>query len=142
MELKIISESGVVPEYRSEGAAGFDISAFLDEDLVLAAGCRALIPTGLYFEVPAGYEAQVRARSGLAIEHGIGVVNGIGTVDSDYRGEIKIPLINWSDTDFTIKNGDRVAQIVIAKTEKVRMVPAAKLSDSQRGSGGFGHTGI
>ena len=101
-----------------------------------------MIPTGLYFEVPSGYEAQIRARSGLAINHGIGVVNGIGTVDSDYRGEIKVPLINWSDEEFTIRNGDRIAQVVIAEAKQVTIRPVDELSDSERGTGGFGHTGI
>lgn len=142
MELKIISKSGVLPEYKSSGAAGFDISAFIEKDFSLAPGCRALIPTGLYFEVPSGYEAQIRARSGLAINHGIGVVNGIGTVDSDYRGEIKVPLINWSDEEFTIRNGDRIAQVVIAEAKQVTIRPVDELSDSERGTGGFGHTGI
>ena len=95
-----------------------------------------------YFEIPSGYEAQIRARSGLAINHGIGVVNGIGTVDSDYRGEIKVPLINWSDEEFTIRNGDRIAQVVIAEAKQVTIRPVDELSDSERGTGGFGHTGI
>lgn len=142
MELKIISKSGVLPEYKSSGAAGFDISAFIEKDFSLEPGCRALIPTGLYFEVPSGYEAQIRARSGLAINHGIGVVNGIGTVDSDYRGEIKVPLINWSDEEFMIRNGDRIAQVVIAEAKQVTIRPVDELSDSERGTGGFGHTGI
>ena len=142
MELKVISKSGVLPEYKSSGAAGFDISAFIEKDFSLAPGCRALIPTGLYFEVSSGYEAQIRARSGLAINHGIGVVNGIGTVDSDYRGEIKVPLINWSDEEFTIRNGDRIAQVVIAEAKQVTIRPVDELSDSERGTGGFGHTGI
>lgn len=142
MELKVISKSGVLPEYKSSGAAGFDISAFIEKDFSLEPGCRALIPTGLYFEVPSGYEAQIRARSGLAINHGIGVVNGIGTVDSDYRGEIKVPLINWSDEEFMIRNGDRIAQVVIAEAKQVTIRPVDELSDSERGTGGFGHTGI
>ncbi len=131
-----------MPEYATEGAAGFDISAYLDEPMTLKAGHRALVPTGLYFEVPEGYEAQVRARSGLAIKHGIGLVNGIGTVDSDYRGEIRVPMINWSDEDFVINDGDRIAQVVITSYEKVEIELAENLSDTERGEGGFGHTGV
>lgn len=140
--MKIVSKSGRLPEYATEGAAGFDISAYLDEPMTLKAGHRALVPTGLYFEVPEGYEAQVRARSGLAIKHGIGLVNGIGTVDSDYRGEIRVPMINWSDEDFVINDGDRIAQVVITSYEKVEIELAENLSDTERGEGGFGHTGV
>lgn len=142
MKLEIISKSGTLPMYETEGAAGFDIKAYLDNDFVLKAGKRALIPTGLFFQVPSGYEAQVRARSGLAIKNGIGLVNGIGTVDSDYRGEIKVPLINWSQEDFIIHNGDRIAQVVINKYEKVEIEIVNELSVTQRGDGGFGHTGV
>ena len=142
IQMKIVSKSGRLPEYATEGAAGFDISAYLDEPMTLKAGHRALVPTGLYFEVPEGYEAQVRARSGLAIKHGIGLVNGIGTVDSDYRGEIRVPMINWSDEDFVINDGDRIAQVVITSYEKVEIELAENLSDTERGEGGFGHTGV
>lgn len=140
--MKIISERGRLPRYETSGSAGFDIAASLDEPFVLKAGQRALVPTGLYFEVPAGYEAQVRARSGLAIKHGIGLVNGIGTVDSDYRGEIKVPMINWSSDDFTINDGERIAQVVISPCVQVELELTAAISDTERGSGGFGHTGI
>lgn len=142
MKLRIVSKSGRVPEYATSGAAGFDISAYLDEPFVLKAGERALVPTGLYFEVPEGYEAQVRARSGLAIKHGIGLVNGIGTVDADYRGEIRVPLINWSKEDFVINDGDRIGQVIITSYEKVDIELAEELSDTERGEGGFGHTGV
>ena len=142
MKMRIVSKSGRVPGYETEGAAGFDIAAYLDEPFVLKAGERALIPTGLYFEVPEGYEAQVRARSGLAIKHGIGLVNGIGTVDADYRGEIKVPMINWSDEDFVINDGDRIAQMVIAAYTKAELVEVEELSETERGAGGFGHTGV
>ncbi len=142
MKLKIISKSGVLPKYETEGAAGFDIRAYLKNDFILKSGERALVPTGLFFQIPKGYEAQVRARSGLAIRNGIGLVNGIGTVDSDYRGEIKVPLINWSNEDFTIHNGDRIAQVVINKYEYVEFEITDKLSYTERGEGGFGHTGV
>ena len=141
MKLRIVSKSGRIPEYATSGAAGFDISAYLEEPFVLKAGERALVPTGLYFEVPEGYEAQVRARIGLAIKHGIGLVNGIGTVDADYRGEIRVPLINWSKEDFVINDGDRIGQVIITSYEKVDIELAEELSDTERGEGGFGHTG-
>ena len=142
MKMRIVSKSGRVPDYATDGSAGFDISAYLDEPMTLKAGARALVPTGLYFEVPEGYEAQVRARSGLAIKHGIGLVNGIGTVDSDYRGEIRVPMINWSDEDFVINDGDRIAQVIITSYEKVNIEIVEDLSETERGEGGFGHTGV
>lgn len=142
MRMRIVSKSGRMPGYATEGSAGFDISAYLDEPMVLKAGERALVPTGLYFEVPEGYEAQVRARSGLAIKHGIGLVNGIGTVDSDYRGEIRVPMINWSDEDFVINDGDRIAQVIITSYEKADIEIVDSLSETERGEGGFGHTGV
>ena len=142
MKMRIVSKSGRMPEYATDGSAGFDISAYLDEPMTLKAGARALVPTGLYFEVPEGYEAQVRARSGLAIKHGIGLVNGIGTVDSDYRGEIRVPMINWSDEDFVINDGDRIAQVIITSYEKVNIEIVEDLSETERGEGGFGHTGV
>lgn len=143
LNMKIVSESGRMPEYATDGAAGFDISAYLpDGSMTLKTGERALVPTGLFFEVPEGYEAQVRARSGLAIKHGIGLVNGIGTVDSDYRGEIRVPMINWSNEDFTINDGDRIAQVIITSYEKVKIEITDSLSETERGEGGFGHTGV
>ncbi|MGI6210983.1 MAG: dUTP diphosphatase [Anaerovoracaceae bacterium] len=141
MNMNIVSESGIVPEYKTPGAAGFDISARLEEPFVLKAGERALIPTGLYFEVPEGYEAQIRARSGLAIKNGIGLVNGIGTIDADYRGEIKVPLINWSREDVTIEDGERIAQVVISPVIQVDLKLVRELNETERGAGGFGHTG-
>ncbi|MDD5922644.1 MAG: dUTP diphosphatase [Eubacteriales bacterium] len=140
--MRLISKSGRVPVYGTSGAAGFDIQAWLEEPLTLYPGDRKLVPTGYYFEVPEGYEAQVRARSGLAIKHGIGLVNGIGTVDSDYRGEIKVPLINWGNEPFTIQDGDRIAQVVITAYTKVSFSVTGDLSDTSRGEGGFGHTGL
>lgn len=142
MNIKIKSLSGRLPSYATEGASGMDIRAFVDEPVVIPPGGRALIPTGLFTEIPAGYEAQIRARSGLAIKNGIGLDNGIGTIDSDYRGEIKIPLINWGNEEFTIKNGDRIAQMVVASYDTVHWEPCEELQDTRRGNGGFGHTGI
>ena len=131
-----------MPAYQTEGAAGFDIAAYLKEPFLLKAGARALIPTGLFFEVPGGYEVQIRARSGLAIRSGIGLVNGIGTIDSDYRGEIKIPLINWDSHDFVIHDGDRIAQAVLSHYERADLQLSEELSRTERDDGGFGHTGL
>ena len=142
MEIKIKSESGIVPAYETAVSAGMDIRAYLEEPVELLPGQRALIPTGIYLEIPEGYEVQIRARSGLAIKRGIGLVNGIGTIDSDYRGEVKIALINWGDEPFVINNGERVAQMVAARYEKVEFTVADELSETERGSGGFGHTGV
>ena len=141
MKVKIVSERGILPEYETEGSAGMDVRALLKEDLVLKPGERTLVPTGIYIELPQGVECQVRARSGLAIKHGIGLVNGIGTIDSDYRGEVKVALINLGDEDFTIKNGDRIAQLVIARYERIKWQVEDSLSETERGEGGFGHTG-
>lgn len=142
MELKIISKSGRVPEYATAGASGMDLKAYLEEPIVLKPMERTLVPTGLFVQIPEGYEGQVRARSGLAIKKGIGLVNSIGTIDSDYRGELKIPVINFGSEDFTINDGDRIAQFVIAKYERVDVVTVDELTDTERGEGGFGHTGI
>lgn len=142
MKINIVAKSGILPKYETEGSAGVDLRAFLDKPIVLKPGDRSLVPTGLFIEVPVGYEAQVRARSGLAIKYGIGLVNGIGTVDSDYRGELNIPMINWSNEDFVINSGDRIAQMVINKYEKVQFQISEELSETGRGAGGFGHTGI
>jgi len=133
---------GALPEYETEGAAGMDLRANLEAPLVLPPGGRALVPTGLRIELPIGYEAQVRARSGLAAKYGIGLVNGIGTIDSDYRGEILICLINHGEAAFTVNNGDRVAQLVFAGYARARVVIADSLADTERGEGGFGHTGV
>ena len=116
--IKIISKSGRMPTYETEGSAGADLRAYLDEPVTLMPGERKLIPTGLYVELPQGIEAQVRARSGLSIKHGIGLVNGVGTVDSDYRGEWNVPLINFSDEPYTINDGDRIAQVVFSRYER------------------------
>ena len=142
MKIKMISTSGRMPFYATEQSAGFDISAYLPEGpFVLKAGERALVPPGYFVEIPEGYEAQIRARSGLAIKHGIGLVNGIGTVDSDYRGEWLVPLINWSKEDFVIEDGERIAQVVIAPVCRAEIELVEEINETARGSGGFGHTG-
>ncbi|MDD7339946.1 MAG: dUTP diphosphatase [Eubacteriales bacterium] len=141
--IKIINKSkNDIPKYQTENSAGVDIRASLDEDLVLKAGEFKLVSTGIYLEIPSSYEVQIRARSGLSIKHGIGLVNGIGTIDSDYRGEIKVPLINFSKEDFTIENGMRIAQMVLSKYEKIDFEEVDELSDSERQDGGFGSTGV
>lgn len=141
--IKIINKSkNEIPKYQTENSAGVDIRASLDEDLVLKAGEFKLISTCIYLEIPSSYEVQIRARSGLSIKHGIGLVNGIGTIDSDYRGEIKVPLINFSKEDFTIENGMRIAQMVLSKYEKINFEEVDELSDSERQDGGFGSTGV
>lgn len=142
MKLKIISKSGILPKYETPGSAGFDIRAYIEAPVTLAPGERKLIPTGLYFQLEPGYEAQVRARSGLAIKKGIGLVNGIGTIDSDYRGEVCVALINWGQEAFVIENGDRIAQVVIAKYEQAELELTDTIDETERGTGGFGHTGV
>lgn len=142
-KIKVVSKSGYMPEYATEGSAGADLRAYLPEGSVtLKPGERRLIPTGLFVELPQGMEAQVRARSGLAIKHGIGLVNGVGTVDSDYRGEWNVPMINWGSEAYTINNGDRIAQVVFSLYIQAEFEAAEKLDETERGSGGFGHTGI
>ncbi|MBL7779049.1 MAG: dUTP diphosphatase [Chitinophagales bacterium] len=143
MLIKIINRSSnPLPAYETNGSAGMDVRAFIDSDVVLKPMQRMLIPTGLFIELPDGYEAQLRPRSGLAFKSGITLPNSPATIDSDYRGEIKVALINLSDTDFTIKNGDRIAQMIIAKYQKVEWQTTENLSDSARGEGGFGSTGM
>ena len=142
MKIKIKTLSGILPQYETEGSAGMDIRAYIDEPAVIEPGCRALVPTGLFMEIPPGYEVQIRARSGLAVKHGIGLTNGVGTIDSDYRGEIKVSLINWGDEPFTVNNGDRIAQMVVARYESAYLEQVEQLSETDRGDGGFGHTGI
>ena len=142
MELKFKSLSGSLPTYATDGASGMDLRAFIDEPVILKPMERRLIPTGLFVQIPEGYEGQVRARSGLAIKHGIGLVNSIGTIDSDYRGELKIPVINFGNESFTLNNGDRVAQLVIASYERVTPIVVSELDETDRGEGGFGHTGV
>ncbi|MDR2131761.1 MAG: dUTP diphosphatase [Clostridiales Family XIII bacterium] len=142
MTVKIRTASGFLPAYETPGSAGMDLRANLEAPITLRAGERALVPTGLFIALPRGCEAQVRARSGLAVKYGIGLVNGTGTVDSDYRGEIKIPMINWGERDFVINHGDRVAQMVVARFERVAWETVSALPETERGEGGFGHTGV
>jgi dUTP pyrophosphatase len=130
-----------LPAYQSAGAAGLDLVAAVEKAVVLRPGKRALIPTGLILELPAGFEAQVRPRSGLAFKHGIAVLNTPGTIDSDYRGEIKALLVNLGDRPFTVRRGERIAQLVVARCERVTLIEAAKTSATRRGGGGFGSTG-
>lgn len=140
--VKIINESAnPLPAYITEGSAGMDIRAFLSEPVKLLSLERALIPTGLFIELPQGYEAQIRPRSGLAIKHGVTCLNSPGTIDSDYRGEIKIILINLSAEMQVVENGDRIAQMVIQKVEKINWEEVSLLSETSRSNGGFGSTG-
>lgn len=141
-QIKIISKRGVLPTYETEGSAGADLRAYLEEPITLQPGERRLVPTGLFVELPVGIEAQIRARSGMAIKHGIGLVNGVGTVDSDYRGEWNVPLINFSNEAYTIQNGDRIAQVVFSSYIKGEFVVTEEIDETERGAGGFGHTGI
>ncbi len=129
------------PTPASPGSSGLDLQAAVEQDVVLAPGARALVPTGLLLEIPPGCEGQVRPRSGLALRHGIGILNAPGTIDSDYRGEIGVILINWGAEPFTIRRGDRIAQLVFARVEAVEWQEADSLALSGRGSGGFGSTG-
>ena len=131
-----------LPAYESEGSSGMDIRACVKEPVLLRPGKIRLIPTGLAVSVPAGYEAQLRPRSGLALKHGIGMVNSPGTIDSDYRGQIGIILINWGEKSFTIRRGDRIAQMVISGVYRADIVEVNDLDATSRGQGGFGHTGI
>lgn len=143
MEVKIINKSdNQLPAYETANSAGMDLRAYLPEGpIVMKPMQRILVPTGLFMEIPEGYEGQVRPRSGLAIKNGITVLNTPGTIDADYRGEVKIILINLSDTDFTINSGDRIAQIIFARYEQMDVVNVETLSETERGAGGFGHTG-
>ena len=142
VKVNIVNKStNPMPCYATEHSAGMDLRAFLTGDVVLKPFERTLIPTGLYIELPEGYEAQIRPRSGLALKHGITVLNSPGTIDADYRGEIKVILVNLSGEDFVIKNGERICQMVIAQYAKVHLVATNTISETVRGDGGFGHTG-
>jgi dUTP pyrophosphatase len=142
MKINIINKSGLaLPQYETAHAAGMDMRAFTSEEIVIKPLQRILVPTGLHIELPVGYEAQIRPRSGLAYKHGISIVNSPGTIDADYRGEIKVLLVNLSDTDFVVNNGDRIAQMVIAKHETVSWESVEELTNTARGEGGYGHTG-
>jgi len=143
MNIKIINKSdNSLPAYETLHAAGMDLRANLEETVFLKPMERKLIATGLSIELPEGFEAQIRPRSGLAFKHGIGIVNSPGTIDADYRGEIKVLLINFSDQDFEIKHGDRIAQMIVASHERVNWDEVDSLNETTRGAGGYGHTGI
>ena len=142
VHVKIINKSGnTLPEYATAGSSGMDVRADLDEAITIKPFERILIPTGLFIELPYGYEAQIRPRSGLAIKHGITCLNTPGTIDADYRGEIKIILINLSQESHVIEHGDRIAQMIIQKIEKALLIPVIELNETERNAGGFGHTG-
>ncbi len=142
MRVRIVNHSRhPLPEYSTERSAGMDLRALLDEPVALAPLERRLIPTGLFIELPDGYEAQIRPRSGLALKKGISILNTPGTIDADYRGEIGIILINLSDKEVVIEDGERICQMIINRYEKVEWEPVEQLEDTIRGSGGFGHTG-
>jgi len=143
MKLKIINNStNSLPSYETDASAGMDLRANLEQEIVIKPLERKLIPTGLHIELPIGYEAQIRPRSGLAYKHGISIVNAPGTIDADYRGEIKILLINLSNEDFIVNHGDRIAQMVITAHEKAEWVKVDTLTETERGAGGYGHTGV
>ena len=142
MEIKIVNKSKLaLPQYATPLSAGMDLRANLTEPILLKPLERKLIPTGLFIELPAGYEAQIRPRSGLAIKHGISLVNTPGTIDADYRGEIGVIMINLSNEEFVINDGERICQMVIAAHERAEWIEVKTLSDTERGAGGFGHTG-
>ena len=142
IQIKIINNSeNEIPVYATAGSSGMDIRAHLTEPVILNPLERKLIPTGLFIELPEGYEAQIRPRSGLALKHGITCLNTPGTIDSDYRGEVKVLLINLSGEEQTISNNERIAQMVICSVEKAALIVVGKIDSTERGSGGFGHTG-
>jgi dUTP pyrophosphatase len=143
MKIKIINKSdNPLPEYETSGSAGLDLRAYLKEPVILKPLQRALIPTGLYIELPQGFEAQIRPRSGLALKKGLSILNTPGTIDSDYRGEIKIIIINLSNETAILNTGERISQMIISEFERVTLVEVESLSETERGDGGFGHTGI
>ena len=143
MKIKIVNKSKhPLPEYATPGSAGMDLRANIDAPITLAPGERKLIPTGIYIALPVGYEAQVRPRSGLALKYGIGLANMLGTCDSDFRGEIGVILINLGQEDFVVNDGERIAQMVIAKHERAEWEVVEELDETERGEGGYGHTGV
>ena len=142
MTIKIINTSEhALPQYETAHAAGMDLRAAIESEIRIKPLQRVLVPTGLHIELPVGYEAQIRPRSGLAYKHGISIVNSPGTIDADYRGEIKVLLVNLSDTEFVVNNGERIAQMVVAKHETASWEQVESLADTARGAGGYGHTG-
>ncbi|HZK33457.1 MAG TPA: dUTP diphosphatase [Tissierellaceae bacterium] len=142
MKIEIINKSQFqLPKYKTSGSAGLDLQANISNKVVLKPLERTLVETGLYISIPKGYEGQIRARSGLALRHGITLANGIGTIDSDYRGELKVILVNLSKENYIINKGDRIAQIVFIKYENVDLVEVKELDETKRDEGGFGHSG-
>ena len=142
MKIPIINQSNNdLPAFATPSSAGMDLRAFLESDIVIAPGERALVPTGLHMALPVGYEAQVRPRSGLAYKHGVTVLNSPGTIDADYRGDVGVILINHGASDFVVQSGDRIAQLVVAQYASFTWDAVTDLSDTARGEGGFGHTG-
>ena len=143
MKIKIVNKSKhPLPEYATPGSAGMDLRANIDAPITLAPGERKLIPTGIYIALPVGYEAQVRPRSGLALKYGIGLANMLGTCDADFRGQIGVILINLGQEDFVVNDGERIAQLVIAKHERAEWEVVEELDETERGEGGYGHTGV
>ena len=143
MKIKIVNKSKhPLPEYATPGSAGMDLRANIDAPITLAPGERKLIPTGIHIALPVGYEAQVRPRSGLALKYGIGLANMLGTVDSDYRADVGVILINLGQEDFVVNDGERIAQMVIAKHETAEWDVVDELDETERGEGGYGHTGV
>ena len=143
MKIKVVNKGHQpLPEYATPQSAGMDLRANIDSPITLKPMARQLVPTGLYIALPAGFEAQIRPRSGLALKHGITVLNTPGTIDADYRGELMVLLVNFSDTDFVINDGERIAQMVIARHEQGSFEPVDILDESERGAGGYGHTGV
>lgn len=142
IKVRVINQSSnPLPEYTTDGAAGMDIRATLEKSIVLQSMERFLVPTGLFIELPSGYEAQIRPRSGMAIKQGITCLNSPGTIDSDYRGEVKVILINLSQEEQSIHHGDRIAQMIVSSVEQVKWKPVKKIKATKRNDGGFGHTG-
>lgn len=144
MKMKItrMPHNKFLPEYKTEGSSGMDLYAAIEKEITLKPLERVLIPTGIKIEIPVEYEAQIRARSGLSVKHGITLINAVGTVDADYRGEVCVGLVNLSNEEYTIKPDDRIAQMIIAKVEKAQIEVTTELAESKRGEGGFGSTGF
>ena len=141
LKIKKLSNNNILPEYKTEGAAGMDLCAAVREPVLLRPLERRLIPTGIKIELEHGYEAQIRPRSGLSIKHGITLINCVGTIDEDYRGEVCVPVVNISNEEYTIQPDERIAQMVIAKVEQAKLEVVTELTETQRGEGGFGSTG-
>ena len=142
VEVERLRPQALLPRRMSEGASGWDLCACVDEEVCIEPGRWTMVPTGIALEIPDGYEAQVRPRSGLAVRHGLGLLNGPGTIDSDYRGEVCVILMNWGTEPFSVQHGDRIAQLVFSRVEPVDLRWSGPLQETGRGAGGFGHTGV